>query len=441
METAPRIFDLTLPAMTLEAGATLPRHEMRGWWWGPERDTAWLAARARVLPSDREAELGQVIRRGMDHLAPPPGSEPVDPPEGDTVVVVHALTGDMRAGGPGGWWAPLVGPGRALDPTRHRILCFNNLGSCYGTTGPADADFPCRNQDVRHAPWPVTGKGAFRLDETLLPATLTTWDQARSLLLALDALGIGRVQLLTGGSIGAMIVLCLAALDPNRFERVVPIAGAEAASPWVIGWSHVGRQAILLDPGFPDDVQRGLQLARQIAHLTYRAEAGLALRQGRNQAPEGWSSRAPYRVQTYLEHHGQKLLTRFDGRAYLAQMDAMDHHDLARRPPPPEPAESWSLTESQRPAAVGPVTAADLAVRPADPADSWGLRRIRARVVALSIDSDQLFFPAHMLALCERLRALGRPAEAVQLHSAHGHDAFLIEWDQVAAALYRAWSF
>jgi homoserine O-acetyltransferase len=413
MDPVPSLFDLTLPAITLEAGAKLDRHQVRGWQWGPETET-----------------------------------------ERETVVVVHALTGDMRVGGEGGWWAPLVGPGKPLDPTRHRILCFNNLGSCYGTTGPADADFPSRDQDVRHPELQVTGKGAFHLDASKMPATITTWDQARSLLLALDALGIRQVKLLTGGSIGAMIVLCLAALDPDRFERVVPMAGAEAASPWVMGWSHVGRQAILMDPGFPDHAERGLELARQIAHLSYRAEPGLSLRQGRQQASDGhprvdadpgdprahWSSRAPYRVQTYLEHHGQKLLTRFDPRAYLAQMDAMDHHDLARVPPPPDPEESWSVAEAQRIPPVGPVSVDGLDLSPADPADSWGLRRIRAKVLALSIDSDQLFFPAHMSALCERLRALGRTAELAQLRSAHGHDAFLIEWDQVAAALNRAWS-
>ncbi len=431
MEPVPVIFDQTLPPMTLEAGTRLDRHEVRGWWWGREQDLDWLTARSRVLAPDQVAPVGTVVRRGKQHVAPPPRSDApgrVDPPEADTVVVVHALTGDMRAGGPGGWWSPLVGPGRSLDPTRHRILCFNNLGSCYGTTGPVDADFPCGQHDPRQ------------------PATITTWDQARSILLALDALGIRRVQLLTGGSIGAMIVLCLAALDPDRFERVLPMAGAEAASAWVIGWSHVGRQAILSDPGFPDNITRGLDLARQIAQLTYRAEVGLQLRQGRGHAREaddsndGWSPAAPYRVQTYLEHHGHKLLARFDGRAYLAQMDAMDHHDLARVPAPPEPAETWSLAETDRPDPVGPVTADGLDLNPADPADSWGLRRIRAQVLALSIDSDQLFFPAHMVALCERLCGLGRQAQHLQLVSPHGHDSFLIEWEQVAAALFRAWA-
>jgi len=443
-----RLFDLTLPPLTLEAGAEVSRHEVRGWWWGPGQDLGWLESRARVLTEPESVVAGTVVQRGRDHVAPPPAS-PASGPELDaevpTVLVVHALTGDMRAGGPGGWWAPLIGPDCALDPRRHRVLCFNNLGSCYGTTGPADVDFPARTADARFPPAQVTGKGAFQLDESRLPATLTTWDQARSLLLALDALGVRQVRLVTGGSIGAMIVLCLAALDPERFECVMPIAGAEAASPWILGWSHVGRQAILLDPGFPAQIGRGLELARQIAHLTYRAEPGLELRQGRAQAPDDsrpdrddWASRTPYRAQTYLEHHGRKLLQRFDGRAYLAQMDAMDHHDLARPPAPPTPMETWPAEPGTTPSACGAVPSEGGIATPKDPADSWGLCRIRSRVVALSIDTDQLFFPWHMIQLCERLSALGAEARHVQLHSPHGHDSFLIEWDQVTAALKAA---
>jgi homoserine O-acetyltransferase len=381
------------------------------------------------------------------------------------VLVVHALTGDMRAGGPAGWWSPVVGPGKPLDPRRYRVLCFNNLGSCYGSSGPADADFPRRADDRRFPTPRVTGKGAHPLPERELPATITTWDQARSLLLALDALGIQRVHLATGGSVAGMIVLCLAALDPGRFERIAPIAAAEAATPWIQGFSHVARQAILLDPGFPQTAERGLELARQLAHLSYRAEAGLMQRQGRRLAPdealeaheaaagEGapearggppaappWSSRTPYRVQTYLEHQGAKLRRRFHPLCYLAQTDAMDHHDLARPPGPgtPEPAESWPAEAPRRARPRGGPFRGWRTVATPDPDDSWGLARLQARVLAISIDSDQLFFPEHMLWLTERLRVLGVDARHRQLRSAHGHDAFLIEWAPLSRLLTEA---
>ncbi|MCE9673393.1 alpha/beta fold hydrolase [Myxococcus stipitatus] len=402
--TSPRLFDVSLPELSLEAGARLSPHLARGWWWGPDEDLPWLHARARVL-SDTEAQAAayQVVRRTRDEQrqaaeqARPRG--PARPSSRvPTVLVVHALTGDMRAGGPGGWWEPVIGPGRALDPTRARLLCFNNLGSCYGSTGPADEGFPCRLDDARFGPAPTLAKGDLRQDERHLPATVTPWDQARAILQALDALGVDEVALVTGGSLGGMIVLCLAALAPERFARMAPIATAEAASSWVVGLNHVARQALLLDPGYPHAPTRGLALARQLAMLTYRAEPGLDANQPR---PAEWSSRALHPVQSYLEHQGRKLEARFDARAYLAQLGAMDHHDLSRGP-------------------------------------HGGLERLRASALCVGIDRDQLFFPSHMEALARRLRALGRHAEHAELSSRYGHDGFLVEWEPLAALLTRA---
>src|SRR5690606_15193777 len=137
--------------------------------------------------------------------------------------------------------------------------------------------------------------------------------------------------------IGGMIALCLAALAPERFERVAPIAACEATSAWVIGWNHVARQALVLDPEFPSHPSRGLQIARQIAMLTYRAEPGLEERQGRELAGSDSGSGPPlFRVGSYLEHQGRKLRDRFDAGAYLVQLGAMDHHDLGRPPRLPD---------------------------------------------------------------------------------------------------------
>jgi homoserine O-acetyltransferase len=360
----PHLFDLRLPGLLLEGGGRLERHRVRGWAWGPASDADDVAAR-RPLTADVP-----------------------------TVLLVHALTGDARAGGEGGWWEPVVGPGRVLDPARMRLLCFNLLGSCYGSSGPADADFP-------------------RASDGETPAAVTTWDQARSLLLALDALGVGRLALCTGGSLGAMVALCLASLAPGRVERLCPIAGAAQASAWVVGFNHVAREVLRLDPGFPSDVRRGLSVARQLATLTYRSEESLEERQGRHLQP-GWAPGAPSRVGSYLEYQGEKLVRRFDGRSYLALLGAMDSHDLSRPPPPPGPSESW---------AHGP---------------TWGLARLSAHVLSVGVDSDSLFLPHHMTELTAALRAQGGSAEEAVLYSPHGHDAFLIEWEQLAAVLARA---
>jgi homoserine O-acetyltransferase len=400
----PRLFDLSLPDLSLEAGARVCPHLVRGWWWGPEEDLPWLGSRAR-LRSEDEARDGapRVVRRSVAEQrqaareARPRGPRRAAPPV-PTVLLVHALTGDMRAGGAGGWWEPLIGPGRALDPTRVRLLCFNNLGSCYGTTGPADEDFPTSRDDARAEPPRSRSEGDSREDAHRLPATLTPWDQARSILLALDALDVDEVALVVGGSLGGMIVLCLAALAPERFARMAPIATAGSASAWVVGFNHVARQAVLLDPGFPEAPHRGLELARQLAMLTYRTETVLERAQPR---PAPWAPRALHPVQGYLEHQGRKLVARFDARAYLALLGAMDHHDLGRGP-------------------------------------GGGLPRIRASALCVGIDQDQLFLPHHMEALARRLREHGRHAEHAVLSSPYGHDGFLVEWEPLGALLTRA---
>ena len=447
----PVLFELSLPALSLEGGGCVERHLVRGFWWGPDPDRDWLSRRTLLLdPASPDFAPNRVVRRTEDELAALAercrGLEPLSPPPTDvpTVLVVHALTADMRVGGPFGWWPEVAGVRRALDPRHTRILCFNNLGSCYGTSGPGDQGFP------RLADQP----GAPVENAEQIPATVTTWDQARSILMALDRLGIGKVQLVVGGSVGGAVVLCLGALDPERFERLVPIAAAELSSPWVIGWNHVARQAILADPGFPDTVGSGLSLARQVAHLTYRAEHGLISRQGGtvvDESPLGgtlidepplaearWSARSLYQVQTYLDHQGYKLTQRFHGGSYLCLLGAIDHHDLGRFPGPPTAAETWpEHLPAQSPKALRPLPAQGWG-RSDSPGDSWGLSRIRARVFAVSVDSDQLFFAEHMIQLAERLEALGQTATHSFISSSQGHDGFLIEQEQVGRILQSA---
>lgn len=331
-----------------------------------------------------------------------------------TVVVVHALTADAVLAGDHGWWSPLVGPDGPLDPEHTRILCFNNLGSCYGSFGPLDPGFPtvaderrtagALGEDVEMNP----GKGWFELPAEH-PATVTTWDQARALWLALDHLGIEHVEMIAGGSLGGMITFAMAMLAPDRVRTIAPIAASTVATPWIQGWNHAGRGAILADPGFPDAAHRGLEVARQIAHMTYRAEPGLLERQPTGSG--GGPLQGPLPVQTYLEHQGRKLRSRFDPRAYLTQLTAMDRHDILRPPPEPERHERWTQSSD------------------------WSLTRLTCRVRAVGIDSDQLYFPSHLKEVVKELSESEQDAKYLEIRSAHGHDAFLIEWDQMDRAL------
>ncbi|MGZ6141102.1 MAG: alpha/beta fold hydrolase [Myxococcaceae bacterium] len=359
---APRLFDLRLPPLALLDGATVDPHHARVQWWGPETDLPVLER----LGTQVDVEPAAPVVRATPLRA---GTGAVLDPEIPTVVVIHALTGDARAAGPDGWWSPLIGPGRPLDPARIRILCANNLGSCYGSSGPLDPG------------WPAAAL-----------SRLTPWDQARALWSLLDVLGIPTVRLATGASLGGMIALCLPVLRPGAVERLLPIGTSSAASAWVTGWNHVARQILRLDPGWPSDVGRGLELARQVAMLTYRAEPSLDARHHRR---AGRQPEPPWAlpIQSYLEHQGRKLRRRFDARPYLLQLEAMDTHDLDTPPPgtPDGPLHGFAL--------------------------------------CVDIDTDQLFTSAQVDVLADWLTARGVEARRATVRSPHGHDAFLIEWD------------
>lgn len=399
-----RQFEFSVPPFRLECGVALPTLHLRGWTAGPEGDFPGLHRRARVLP-DRPSE-GPVARTAAEIAELPHIDRTTTQPAPSlpTVLVVHALTADARVGGDAGWWSALVGPGRALDTRNVRVLAFNNLGSCYGSFGPADETFP-RRHEVDSPLVPQDLKGRFELPDDVLPAPLTPWDQARAILLGLDALGIERVDAVLGGSLGGMIALCLAALAPARFRAVIPVATAASASPWVLGFNHIGRQLVA------EFGARGLELARQVAHMTYRSEDGLQARQGRRRAPGGHGIAWPYAVQTYLEHQGGKLRRRFDPHAYLAQLDAMDHHDLGRRPPDPAPHERWE-------GAPGP-------------SGAWGQGRLSMPVHAAAIRNDVLFPPAQLLDLVKDLQNRGTQASLQHIDHPQGHDGFLLATEAI----------
>lgn len=391
--------DLLLPGLRLSCGAELSEVRLRGQHIGPEGDAARLR-RHVTWSEDDAADSGRISPPHPSATAPSLAQEPLDSSL-PTVLILHALTADSRVAGPAGWWSDRVGPGLPLDPQHARVLCFNNLGSCYGSTGPLEVGFPTRAEcPARWASW---DKGYFSLPEDRLPAPLTTWDQARAILLALDALGIHTVEVVVGGSVGGMIALALAALAPQRFPSLVPIATLDRATPWILGWNHIARQGIAQALRDGRDPRDALALARQLAHMTYRAAPGLDQRQGRRQVG-GEGLQAPYAAQTYLTHQGGKLVQRFDAASYLAQLDAMDHHDLSHPPPDPGPHESWS---------PGP--------------GPWGgLARITGRIDAVGIDTDVLFLPSDLERMLHQHLDRGRQGSWTLLQSPHGHDAFLL---------------
>ena len=298
------------------------------------------------------------------------------PGDGPQVVVIHALTGSADAAGD--WWEPLIGPGRALDTNRIGVLCANLLGGRYGSTGPVSLD-------------PGTGRpyGA------AFPA-VSTRDQARAQWRLLDALGVPRVALVVGGSLGGMVALEVAATRPASVDHVMPIAAPAATGPMAIAWNHI--QVALIERLGLD----GLALARQLAMTTYRSEADFAERFGRRLEDDGRPA-----IVSYLDHQGQKLVDRFDPATYRILAGAMDLHDIGAGRGGIEPAFATL-------AAAG------------------------TKVTGLGIEGDILYGPDQVRALVDAASAAGVEARYRELASSKGHDAFLVEWDQLGAVLREA---
>lgn len=279
-------------------------------------------------------------------------------------LICHALTGDANADD---WWRDLFGPGHLFDPGESFIVSMNVLGGCTGTTGPTNTpNFP----------------------------RVTIRDMVHIHKAVLDQLGVTRLDIVIGGSMGAMQALEWAALYPAFVDTIVPIGVGPAQSAWAIGLSEAQRHAIVTDPTYRDGKYEsgeqpvdGLATARMIAMCSYRSPTSFAARFGR-EADDG-----TFVVQSYLQHHGRKLADRFDANSYLTLLDAMDSHDLGRRRGPREAI----------------------------------LNRIKQRALVIGISSDVLYPVAEV-----RSMAAAMPnARFAVLDSPNGHDSFLIDTDKL----------
>jgi len=292
------------------------------------------------------------------------------------VVVIHALTGSADAAGD--WWVPLIGPGLALDTDRVGVLCANLLGGRYGTTGPTSLD-------------PRTA----RPYGSAFPA-VTTRDQAAAQWALLDALGIERPALVVGGSLGGMVALETAILRPGLVRHVAPIAAPAATGPMAIAWNHL--QIQLIDRLGLD----GLALARELAMTTYRSEVDFEDRFGRAVEADGRPA-----IVSYLDHQGAKLVDRFDPATYRVLARAMDLHDIGV-------GRGGRHEAFRRLATSG------------------------THLTGVGIEDDILYGPRQVRALVDEASDAGVRARYRELRSSKGHDAFLVEWDQLDSILREA---
>jgi homoserine O-acetyltransferase len=326
----------------------------------------------------------------------------LDDDASNAVLVCHAWTGDSHAAGnPShpGWWEGAIGPGLAIDTNRWFVVCPNVLGGCQGSTGPASA----------HPDDGMPYGSRFPV--------VTIRDMVRAQVRLADHLGVRQWAAVIGGSMGGMQVLEWAITYPDRVAAVVPIATCAAATAQQIAWGAIGRRAIRLDPKWRggdyydaapgDGPTEGLSVARMVAQVTFRSDNVFTDRFGRDVA-DGATLRdhldlwQRFEVERYLDYHGDKLARRFDTNSYLTIGKAMDLHDVGR--------------------GRGGIDVA--------------MARIQVPSLVLGIWSDMLY-PEYQQRQIHALLSRGAASTYVGIDSPHGHDAFLIDVDQVGGALAR----
>jgi homoserine O-acetyltransferase/O-succinyltransferase len=291
---------------------------------------------------------------------------------GDNVIfVAHALSGSARVTD---WWPRLFSTGGLLAEAGNCVIGINMLGSCYGSTGPQSID-------------PATGT-AYGAN---LPR-ISIGDNVALQAKLLQKLGIHRLKLVMGASLGGMQALQWAVQFPERVERVISI-GAAPLNAMALGLNHLQRRILKLDP------KDGLAVARALAVCTYKSAELFDYRFARKLDRSGDPDR--FDVGGYLDYQGEKFVERFDADAYLALTRTMDSFD---------PTRGFSSAEA-------------------------AYRRIEAEVTLVGISSDWLFPPQEIAALAEEMGKAGVRCDYRELLSSHGHDAFLAEPDDLATLL------
>ena len=334
----------------------------------------------------------------------------------NAVLICHALNASHHVAGISadnpkdiGWWDNMVGPGKAVDTTRFFVIGVNNIGSCFGSTGPASIN-------------PETGKpwgAAFPL------LTVEDWVRAQARLA--DYFGIRKFAAVMGGSLGGMQALSWAMTCPERVEHCVVIASTPRLSAQNIGFNEVARRSIISDPDFHGGdyyahqtvPARGLSVARMVGHITYLSDDDMAEKFWRARRGEDADSKfrygydAEFEVESYLRYQGEKFSRYFDANTYLLITRALDYFDPSR-------THDGDLAKA-------------LAVA-------------KAEFLLVSFGTDWRFPPSRSREIVRALLKNKTPVTYAEIDAPHGHDAFLLEdpryhavvqgyYDRIAAQL------
>ncbi|HEX9040950.1 MAG TPA: homoserine O-acetyltransferase [Trebonia sp.] len=343
----------------------------------------------------------------------------LSPRRDNVILVCHALSGDAHAAGIAktlpaestrdgfgatdrdgtagkglGWWDGMIGPGKAFDTDRYYVVATNLLGGCRGTTGPSSVN-------------PATGR-AYGADFPVI----TVADMVRTERAFLDQLGIERLAVVTGGSLGGMQALEWAVLYPDQVDAIIPIASTHALQPQGVAWNAIAREAIMRDPAWQGGryygtgraPEAGMGVARMVGHVTYLSAPALDDKFARRlQRPVSNSgdvirytiTEPEFEVESYLRHQADSFVRRFDANTYLYMSRALTYFDLARQ------HGAGSLLRA--------------------------LEGVCARTLLIAFSSDWLYPPSASSDIERALIALGKTVEFHIIEAPYGHDCFLLE--------------
>ena len=322
----------------------------------------------------------------------------------NAVLICHALNASHHVAGvyadqpkSEGWWDSMIGPGKPVDTNRFFVIGVNNLGSCFGSTGPMHINPDSADGQVYGADFPVV--------------TVEDWVDAQARLL--DQLGIGTLAAVMGGSLGGMQALAWTLQYPSRVRRAVVVASAPNLTAENIAFNEVARRAITTDPDFHGGhfyrhgvvPKRGLRIARMIGHITYlsddvmNAKFGRQLRHAVQDAAASTDYRystqdVEFQIESYLRYQGDKFADYFDANTYLLITRALDYFDPAR-------TFGGSLTQA--------------------------LAAARSKFLLVSFVTDWRFAPARSREIVKALLDNQRDISYAEIDAPHGHDAFLLD--------------
>ena len=322
----------------------------------------------------------------------------------NAVLICHALNASHHVAGvyadqpkSEGWWDSMIGPGKPVDTNRFFVIGVNNLGSCFGSTGPMHINPDSADGQVYGADFPVV--------------TVEDWVDAQARLL--DQLGIRTLAAVMGGSLGGMQALAWTLQYPSRVRRAVVVASAPNLTAENIAFNEVARRAITTDPDFHGGhfyrhgvvPKRGLRIARMIGHITYlsddvmNAKFGRQLRHAVQDAAASTDYRystqdVEFQIESYLRYQGDKFADYFDANTYLLITRALDYFDPAR-------TFGGSLTQA--------------------------LAAARSKFLLVSFVTDWRFAPARSREIVKALLDNQRDVSYAEIDAPHGHDAFLLD--------------